>query len=279
MREEKKYEILPGVETPAMSKIQEAASDFSISEVGSLSLNSVAFYPTKESEGSSNAAPDIASLQKLGEHFEEDQEKSQAESRAVMNKIMRNVQSPKSIKELKESHIADLDEKKRKELEDQARAREILKAKEDEKNRIREERRQLQKKMVEESKERALQEREMLNKEAEVAAEASEVVKTQEETKPVEIVEPVAKTEPTKSFAFEISGFWAEILSKEKIELKDTDKGLIAKFNENKETAKTDSDEKTPEQESSSSFVHQKKITRQLSADETFNDFKEFLGE
>ena len=34
MREEKKYDILPGVEIPDMKKIQEAASDFSISEVG-----------------------------------------------------------------------------------------------------------------------------------------------------------------------------------------------------------------------------------------------------
>ena len=33
MRDEKKYEILPGVEIPDIKKIQEAASDFSISEV------------------------------------------------------------------------------------------------------------------------------------------------------------------------------------------------------------------------------------------------------
>ena len=48
MREEKKYEILPGVEIPDIKKIQEAASDFSISEVGDVEIRTVTFQPVIE---------------------------------------------------------------------------------------------------------------------------------------------------------------------------------------------------------------------------------------
>ena len=53
MREEKKYEILPGVEIPDIKKIQEAASDFSISEVGDVDIKSVNFEPVFEVKASS----------------------------------------------------------------------------------------------------------------------------------------------------------------------------------------------------------------------------------
>ena len=45
MREEKKYEILPGVEIPDIKRIQEAASDFSISEVGDVEIRTVTLQP------------------------------------------------------------------------------------------------------------------------------------------------------------------------------------------------------------------------------------------
>ena len=48
MREEKKYEILPGVEIPDIKKIQEAASDFSISEVGDVDIKTVSYEPVFE---------------------------------------------------------------------------------------------------------------------------------------------------------------------------------------------------------------------------------------
>ena len=40
MKDEKKYEILPGVETPDIETINEAASDFTISDVGAVNIKS-----------------------------------------------------------------------------------------------------------------------------------------------------------------------------------------------------------------------------------------------
>ena len=117
MRDEKKYEILPGVEIPDIKKIQEAASDFSISEVGDVDIKTVTYEPIESHVTPSVSAEELARLQALGVKVAEDEERSKAESKAKMDKIMKNVQAPESIGDLKASHMAQLDEAKRKQVE------------------------------------------------------------------------------------------------------------------------------------------------------------------
>ena len=66
MREEKKYEILPGVEIPDIKKIQEAASDFSISEVGDVDIKTVSYEPVFEHTAAAVSPEELARLQALG---------------------------------------------------------------------------------------------------------------------------------------------------------------------------------------------------------------------
>ena len=66
MREEKKYEILPGVEIPDIKRIQEAASDFSISEVGDVELRTVTLQPVIEPIAPGVSAEELSNLQSLG---------------------------------------------------------------------------------------------------------------------------------------------------------------------------------------------------------------------
>ena len=120
MRDEKKYEILPGVEIPGMKKIQEAASDFSISDVGDVDIKSVSIEPVFEEHTQRPVSPEeLARLQQLGIKVAEDEERAKLVSQAKMAKIMNQaVQAPSSIGDLKASHIAQLDEEKRKQLEE-----------------------------------------------------------------------------------------------------------------------------------------------------------------
>ena len=78
MREEKKYEILPGVEIPDIKKIQEAASDFSISEVGDVDIKSVSYEPITSHVTPSVSTEELARLQALGVKVAEDEERSKA---------------------------------------------------------------------------------------------------------------------------------------------------------------------------------------------------------
>ncbi len=87
MREEKKYEILPGVEIPDIKKIQEAASDFSISEVGDVDINTVNYEPVFEVKASSVSPEELARLQALGVKVAEDEERSKAESVSSWKRI------------------------------------------------------------------------------------------------------------------------------------------------------------------------------------------------
>lgn len=174
MREEKKYEVLPGVEIPDIKKIQEAASDFSVSDVGEVEIRTINLQPVVQSAAPGVSDADLSQLQSLGNKVAEDEARSQAESRAKMEKIMHNVKAPESINDLKKSHIAQVDAEKRKELEESIKADEQQKAEEDAKSKAREERRQLQQRLLEESRERAAKlkaEKERLDKALAVKAE------------------------------------------------------------------------------------------------------------
>ena len=158
MEEKKKYEMLPGVETPDINKIREAASDFSISDVGDVEIKKISLDTSTKYSGTAGSLIDaeLAELQQLGVKVAEEEAKAQAESRAKMDKIMHSaVHASESLSDLKSSVAAKADDEKRKALEESIKAEQDQKAEEEAKIRAREERRQLQLRMVEESRERA----------------------------------------------------------------------------------------------------------------------------
>ncbi len=263
MREEKKYEVLPGVDIPDIKKIQEAASDFSVSDVGEVELKTVTLQPV--SKAITPAVQDFSELQELGVKVAEDEAKAQAESRAKMEKIMHNVKAPESIKDLKESHIAQVNAEKRKELEESLKAAEEQQAEEEAKNKAREERRQLQQRLLEESREKAAKERaekERLEKEQAEKAEQAKIEEQKAEDQKQAEAETPAEAAPvagSETKAEEKPAEQPEKSAEEKAETPDAEK--------KEEPAENPAD--------SASVV--KKTAKMVSNDEAFDDFKEFL--
>lgn len=274
MREEKKYEILPGVEIPDIKKIQEAASDFSISEVGDVEIKTVTLQPVIEAAAPGVSAEELSNLQSLGVKVAEDEERSKAESRAKMDAIMNKaVQAPESIGDLKASHIAQLnDEKLKKKLEDEMKEAEAQKAEEDAKNKAREERRQLQQRLLEESKEKAAKEKEAQEKAAkEAAAKEEEEIKKAAEEMAAKLMQPVEekKEEAAKT----------EEAPKAEVPKAEADK----KEEPSKVEEAPKAEEKKPEEAQKPAapdeVPSEKKTVKVLSASETYDEFKEFLEE
>jgi len=274
MREEKKYEILPGVEIPDIKRIQEAASDFSISEVGDVEIRTVTLQPVAAAVTPSVSADELSQLQSLGVKVAEDEERSKAASRAKMDAIMNKaVQAPESIGDLKASHIAQLnDEKRKKQLEDEMKEAEAQKAEEDAKNKAREERRQLQQRLLEESKEKAAKEKEAKEKAAkEAAAKEEEEIKKAAEEMAAKLMQPVEekKEEAAKT----------EDAPKAETPKSEADK----KEEPSKVEEAPKAEEKKPEEAQRTAAPDEvpidKKTVKVLSASETYDEFKEFLEE
>lgn len=278
MREEKKYEILPGVEIPDIKKIQEAASDFSISEVGDVEIRTVTLQPVIEAAAPGVSAEELSNLQSLGVKVAEDEERSKAESRAKMDAIMNKaVQAPESIGDLKASHIAQLnDEKLKKQLEDEMKEAEAQKAEEDAKNKAREERRQLQQRLLEESKEKAAKEKEAKEKAAkEAAAKEEEEIKKAAEEMAAKLMQPVeekkeeaAKTEDAPK---------AEVPKAEADKKEEPSKVEEAPKAEEKKPEEAQKPAQRPA--APDEVPIEKKTAKVLSASETYDEFKEFLEE
>lgn len=255
MREDKKYEVLPGVEIPDINKIQEAASDFSVSDVGEVEIKTVNFQPISQSSAPGVSAADLSQLQQLGNNVAEAELKAKAESRAMMDKIMHSVTAPGSIEELKDSHIAQVNAEKRKELEENMKVVEQQQAEEEAKAKAREERRQLQQRLLEESREKAAKEKaEKEAAEKEAAAieaadreKAAESVPAEQNTeKPAEQVEaPVEKAAESASQA-------------------DAQASLAVE---------------TPAPKPEENKPAVKKTAKMVSDNEAFDDFREFLGD
>ncbi|MBR2597814.1 MAG: hypothetical protein IKE09_04615 [Clostridiales bacterium] len=274
MREEKKYEILPGVEIPDIKRIQEAASDFSISEVGDVEIKTVTLQPVIKAAAPGVSAEELSNLQSLGDKVAEDEERSKAASRAKMDAIMNKaVQAPESIGDLKASHIAQLnDEKRKKQLEDEMKEAEAQKAEEDAKNKAREERRQLQQRLLEESKEKAAKEKEAKEKAAkEAAAKEEEEIKKAAEEMAAKLMQPVEekKEEAAKT----------EDAPKAETPKSEADK----KEEPSKVEEAPKEEEKKPEEAQRPAAPDEvpidKKTVKVLSASETYDEFKEFLEE
>ncbi len=280
MREEKKYEILPGVEIPDIKKIQEAASDFSISEVGDVELRTVTLQPVIEAAAPGVSAEELSNLQSLGVKVAEDEERSKAASRAKMDAIMNKaVQAPESIGDLKASHIAQLnDEKRKKQLEEEMKEAEAQKAEEDAKNKAREERRQLQQRLLEESKEKAAKEKEAQEKAAqEAAAKEEEEIRKAAEEMAAKLMQPVEETSEKIEEAKTEDAPKAEAPKAEADKKEEPSKVEEAPKAEEKKPDEAQKPEQRPA--APDEVPVDKKTAKVLSASETYDEFKEFLDE
>lgn len=157
MSEEKKYEILPGVDLPDMKTIQQAASDFSVSGVSDIKFNTPKLY-NSVSDGVTErvSAEELAALQDLGDKVAADEALAKAESRKRMDAIMSTaVKAPESIVDLLNYNRDKVSEERIREKEEELRKAEELKQAEIDKERQREERRQMQQRLLEEARQRA----------------------------------------------------------------------------------------------------------------------------
>ncbi|MCR5200242.1 MAG: hypothetical protein K6C38_03890, partial [Saccharofermentans sp.] len=171
-REEKKYEVLPGIKTPDIKSIVEAASDFTNPGVENVTLKGGDFRKTLAPEGEIKAptSADIAELQSLGEEVSEAEKRASEESRRKMEEIKKQVMAPESIKDLKKVAAAKaVSEEKREQLDKEAAENEAKKAEEEAKEKAREERRQAQHKIIEESMQKKAAAEEEARKKKEVA--------------------------------------------------------------------------------------------------------------
>ena len=306
MREEKKYEVLPGVELPDIKAINAAASDFSISEVGDVDVKATQFTATEsiaDAAVPAVTAEELAQLQSLGNKVAEDEARSQAESRKKMDAIMsKAVHASESISDLKSSNITKANEEKRKAIEDSLKAEQEQKAEEDAKNKAREERRLLQQRLLEEAKERAA-------KEAAEKAEA-EAKRAAEEAAAKEAAEKAAQEAEEREIREAAERAVREALEYKKPEpeeVKPAEEPAIqtavetpaeapvavetAPAVEEPKTEEPKAEEKKEEEVKAEApkaeepnkprvpIWEQKRTTTIASSEETFDDFKEFLDD
>ena len=288
MREEKKYEILPGVELPDFKTIKEAASDFSISDVGDVEVREVTFEPDSiaASVTPSVSPEELAKLQSLGNKVAEDEARAQAESKKKMDEIKKKaVHASESISDLKSSNMGKVNDEKRKEIEESLAAEQQQKAEEDAKAKAREERRQLQLRLYEEAKERAAKEKAAA--EAEDKAEAE--VEDKSENKPA--AEATADKAPVEEKSADEKTAEAAAEKQEKQEKQPaaetaaSEKPAEAVKEEPKaETKEEPKSEPAPKTETKAPEINPERFVKDdkreatiASAEETYDDFKEFL--
>jgi len=166
MSDERKYEVLPGVELPDMKTIKEAASDFSASGVNDIQIKSPAPVFTSAGVPADRAtAAELAALQELGEEVAENEKRIAEESRRRMSEIMSSaVQAPESLADLINYNRDKMSEEAIKQAEEKIKKEEDLRRTLEEQQKAREERRQLQQRLLEEARERAAAEREAIKR-------------------------------------------------------------------------------------------------------------------
>ena len=279
MSEEKKYEILPGVDLPDMKTIQQAASDFSVSGVSDIKINTPKLY-NSVSDGVTErvSAEELAALQDLGDKVAADEALAKAESRKRMDAIMSTaVKAPESIVDLLNYNRDKVSEERIREKEEELRKAEELKQAEIEKERQREERRQMQQRLLEEARQRAAALREaeklgikpdesLIGKEPEAEEAKAEPEKVEEAvTAPVEpVAEEPAKVEDVVAAPAEPA---AEEPAKteETVQAEPVEEAPAAKEPEAKPV-----ETKKPEEPARPAIA---------TAEETFDDFIEFLDD
>ncbi|MCR5328659.1 MAG: hypothetical protein K6E12_07420 [Saccharofermentans sp.] len=286
MREEKKYEILPGVELPDFKTIKEAASDFSISDVGDVEVREVKIEPDSISASvtPSVSPEELAKLQSLGNKVAEDEARAQAESKKKMDEIKKKaVHASESISDLKSSNMGKVTDEKRKEIEESLAAEQQQKAEEDAKAKAREERRQLQLRLYEEAKERAAKEKAAA---AEAEAKAENKAENKAEDKPA--AEAAADKAPVEEKSADEKPAEDAAEKQEKQPAADTaasEKPAEAVKEEPKaETKEEPKSEPAPKTETKAPEINPERFVKDdkreatiASAEETYDDFKEFL--
>ncbi len=185
MADEKKYEILPGVDIPDMKTIKDAASDYSASGVEDFAIKSFGVAPAKPGVTAPVSTEELANLQNMGDKVAADEERAAAESRKRMDSIMQSaVKQPESLNHLRRENATKMNEEERKKMEAQIEEEEKAQAEIEAKNKAREDRRRLQQQLLEEARERARidreQEKYLAEKKKEEEAKAAEEAKTKE---------------------------------------------------------------------------------------------------
>lgn len=198
MADEKKYEILPGVDIPDMKTIKDAASDYSASGVEDFAIKSFGVAPAKPGVTAPVSTEELANLQNMGDKVAADEERAAAESRKRMDSIMQSaVKQPESLNHLRRENATKMNEEERKKMEAQIEEEEKAQAEIDAKNKAREDRRRLQQQLLEEARERARIDREQEKYLAEKKKE--EEAKAAEEAKAKEVSEDDSKEEAPKA--------------------------------------------------------------------------------
>ena len=198
MADEKKYEILPGVDIPDMKTIKDAASDYSASGVEDFAIKSFGVAPAKPGVTAPVSTEELANLQNMGDKVAADEERAAAESRKRMDSIMQSaVKQPESLNHLRRENATKMNEEERKKMEAQIEEEEKAQAEIDAKNKAREDRRRLQQQLLEEARERARIDREQEKYLAEKKKE--EEAKVAEEAKAKEGSEDDSKEEAPKA--------------------------------------------------------------------------------
>lgn len=194
MSEEKKYEVLPGVELPDIKAIQAAASDFNNSGVNDIQFKTIKSAYSEDGVASHRAsAAELAELQSLGEEVAENEARIAEESRRRMEAIKSSaVKAPESLSDLINYNRDKMSEEAIKAAEEKIQKEEALKKVLEDKEREREERRQLQQRLLEEARERAALLR-AAQKSEEKKDKPAVAIKTEE---PVKVEEPVKNLRP-----------------------------------------------------------------------------------
>ena len=185
MADEKKYEILPGVDIPDMKTIKDAASDYSASGVEDFAIKSFGVAPAKPGVTAPVSSEELANLQNMGDKVAAEEERAAAESRKRMDSIMQSaVKQPESLNHMRRENASKMNEEERKKMEAQIEEEEKAQAEIDAKNKAREDRRRLQQQLLEEARERARidreQEKYLAEKKKEEEAKAAEEAKAKE---------------------------------------------------------------------------------------------------
>lgn len=200
MSEERKYEVLPGVELPDMKTIKEAASDFSASGVNDIQIKTPKPVYTADGVPADRAtAAELAALKELGDEVAENEKRIAEESRRRMSEIMSSaVQAPESLSDLINYNREKMSEEAIKAAEEKIRKEEELKKAVEEQQRAREERRQMQQRLLEEARERAAAVREAEKRGIKPDESLIESKKKEEPAKEAENTEvPAEKPEET----------------------------------------------------------------------------------
>ena len=187
--DERKYEILPGVKLPDYKTLKEASSDFDESGVTDVEIRSMGYITDSNGVPDRATLEEIKRLQELGDEVAEREERASEESRKKMEAIMKSaVTKSASLDDLKQTAIRQASSEKLAEIEKRNQEEEARLAEEAEKKRIREERRALQRKQLEDARARAAAASETA---AEAGAEAGDIDSEEEAEAKIE-ASPVA---------------------------------------------------------------------------------------